>query len=234
MGAENTGKVHKMRLSYAWDMDDVSAAAKAGRPLTTRLAAQARRGHDERLHITALWGREELGLEGLFNHRNITMAFAADNGGGSTFWADKTLAQIVEDLATAIDGIDEITNMRLKPNRCLIAHTEYNALKRRKMADGDNIPSTFLAYIESVWPEVEFKPVIDLRESRSRGNLDSDSCFVYRFDADAADLVRPEAFKQLPVERTGYRFIVWTQSSTGGVRMPQPLAFFRIDGIGKS
>ena len=233
-GAENTGKVRKMRLKYGWDIDDVAKGKKTGRSLSSMKAKEARRGHDERLHYTALWGRDDLDLDGLINHRNVVVLSATSSGAATnpTWWANKTLKQITDDVALVVDGVAEKTYMTLAINKVAIAHTQYNIIKNRKISDGDSSSRSILTYLQETFKGVEFFPMVELRRSLSNGNLSDNCLFGYMFDPDAATLVRPEKYRTLPVQRDGYRFVVFTQSSTGGVKMIQPLGFVRLEGIG--
>lgn len=235
-GAKVTGKVEAMGNQYGWTTRDIRNARFANRPLESDLAKAARRAHDQLLHFTILWGREDIGLPGFVNHPNITVSdapAAAGGGGNPTWWANKTPDEVFEDLATAIDGVDEMTNGVHQVSRVLIAKPQFNYIKRTRTGQlGDSL--TILEWAQKTWPGVTFLPIIDLEASKSQGNLDSNAMIAYTFNAEMADAVLPMPFTQYPVQERGLKFVVPCESSTGGVRMPYPLAVYRVDGIGQS
>lgn len=235
-GAKVTGNVEPMANGYFWTTRDVRNAAFANRPLESDLARAARRAHDQLLHYTILWGREDIGLPGFVNHPNINVADApAAAGGGSnpTFWENKTAVEVFNDIATAIDGVDEITNKVHRVTRCLIANPQYNYINRTRTGElGDS--TTILEWCQKTWPGVQFLPIVDLEASKSQGNLSTNAMIAYQFDAEMASAVVPMPFRQYPVQEDGLKFVVPCESSTGGVKMPYPLAVYRVDGIGNT
>lgn len=232
-GAQKTGRVHMMQMKYHWTVSDVIRARKTGTDLKDMKAKATRRGHDMRLHITALWGREDLGLKGFVNNEAISVTLAADIGGGVTDWASKSIEQIVEDCAPLIHGTEELTNDVISMTDMRIATTEYNRLSRRRLGPGDG-HSTFLEHLQKVFPGVKFGKMRELQASKSSGNLATDSALAYHKKAEYCDLVHPRRYTQLPVQREGMKFVVYTHSTFGGVRMPHPLSVHRLDGIGAS
>jgi len=84
-GAKVNGNVEPMSNGYAWSTRDVRNAQFTGFGLETELSSFARRGHDQLLNDTGLFGREDLGLPGFINHPNITVSDAADNGRARRF-----------------------------------------------------------------------------------------------------------------------------------------------------
>ena len=230
-GAEQTNKVRDAGSQYHWTTKDIRRAAFAGLNLETRLVDAARRSHDQLLHTTMLWGRMDLGLNGFINHPNTTKSVAADNGSGSTYWVDKTVEQIVADVAVVIDGTVELTNGVEKPNKCLIALKEYNLIKRRRMGAGDG-NLTILQHLEAIWQDVTFAPMIDLQAANSLGNLTSSSLIAFNTDPEKADYVLPMGFTQLAPQADGLRIKVPCESVHGGCRIPVPLSIARLDEIG--
>ena len=232
-GARKSGNVHMMQMKYHWTVSDVIRARKAGTDLQSMKAEATRRGHDMRLHLTVLWGREDLGLKGFINNESISVSVAADIGGGVTYWANKTIDQIVEDLGAVIHGTEELTNDVITITDGRIPTTEFNRLNRRRLGPGDG-HATFMEHIKKVFPGVTFKPMRELQASKSSGNLAKDAAIFYHRKAEYCDVVHPRRYTQLPVQREGLKFVVYTHSTFGGVRMPHPLSVHRLDDIGLS
>lgn len=235
-GAKVTAPVEPMEVGYGWSTRDIRNASFARRPLDSRLAMAARKAHDQRVHITGLWGREDLGLTGFVNNPNITVADApAGAGGGSNpeYWVNKTPDEIVADIAMVIDGVRTLTNKVENVTHVAISDPLYLYIRRTRLGTiGES--KTILTYIKEVWDTVEFYGLIDLQASNSLGNLTEDCMIGYAKDPEKCSLEIPMPFKQYPVQAEGLRFKVPTESSMGGVKCPYPLSIYRLDGIGSN
>ncbi len=234
-GAQVNGSVHVMEGAYAYSRQDLRSARMAGDSLDSRLAKAERRAHDELLQRTGLWGREDLGLPGLLNHPNITVSLSPANGAGSSrHWVDKTNDQVLDDIATLIDTPDELTFGKRQVNKVLFSRSIKNLLKRRRIADGSGDGFlTLWKFIEGHYDGVSFEVLNELGANNSDGNLAEDAAFAYvSGDSDLASLVVPMSFTQYGVQEKDNMFKVPCESSTGGVKMPEPVICNRMDNIG--
>lgn len=233
-GAKVSGRVEPMGNAYAYTTHDVRNAQFAGVPLESELAIAARRAHDELLHSTGLWGREDLGLPGLLNHPNIIISTPGTSAGaGDDTWPNKTVDEIIADVVTLIDTVDEVTFGMEKVNRVLMSRERYNFIKTLRMGTGDGT-LTVLKYLEEMYPEVTFDKLNELSGDNSDGNLAAGSHSMFAYTSGnkrKASLVVPMMFRQHPVQQEDLTFKVPCESSTGGVKMPRPLMCNRMDGI---
>lgn len=238
-GAENSGRVKQMMMKYGWSVNDIVRAKRAGHSLNVKQANACRRGHDMRLHLTVLWGRADLGLKGFVNHESINVSIAADNGSGSTHWEDKSLDQIVTDLRLMIHGTEEDANDAFKISDVRIATSVDNMLNSR-FAGSTFSGDTFKKRIAGVFPTVAFGPMRELQKSKSIDpdtgveHLASDMAIAYARGEEFCDIVRPRPYTEEEVQKEGMEFVVYNHSTTGGVRMPQPLSIHRMEEIGES
>jgi len=232
-GARVTGHVEAMEVGYQYSTRDIRNAAFARRPLDQMLPQAARRAHDQLVHITGLWGSEERKLDGFVNHPNITVADAPNGANASPLWVNKTPDEIIEDIATVIDGVRTLTNKVEFVTDVAISDPLFLYIKRTRLGTlGESV--TILEYAQKIWPEVNFYGLIDLQASNSRGNLTADCMIGYNRDSEKVSLEIPMPFRQYPVQEDGLRFKVPTESSIGGVKMPYPLSVYRLDGIGNN
>lgn len=233
-GAKVTGNVEAMENGYAYTTRDIRNAQFAGLPLETDLAIAARRAHDELHHKTGLWGREDLGLPGLLNHPNIIISTPGTSAGaGDDTWPNKTVDEIIADVRSLIDTVDEVTFGIEKVNRVLISRERFNFIKGLRMGTGDGT-LTVLKFLEAIYPEVTFEKLNELAGDNSEGNLAAGSHSMFAYTAGnkrKAALMIPMSFRQYPVQQDGLRFVVPCESSTGGVKMPRPLMCNRMDNI---
>ena len=246
-GAEMTGPLRLIQGGYQYSREDLRNASFAGKRLVPRNQAASLRAHLERQDEALAWGRESIGLLGLFNHPNITVITAASNGGGppSTFFRDKDVDQIAADFSALINAVPQVTNeirhvtMVLMSPRCL------RYLKQTRIG-GDNGSLTIMEHLLRVFstktnddvdaPDfpVQFRAVryLDATNARSQGELTSDSLFAYiHNDADIAAKV--EAFKgrAYPPQESGTMIQVPAETKVGSVEIPEPLTLVRMDGV---
>lgn len=239
-GVEVTRNIHWIHEGYAYTVKDLAHAAFANDNLDSRNATAAKRAHMEQWQLTGLWGREDLNIYGLLNHPNITVSDAADNGSGSTFWSAKTPTQIIADVNTLINTVDELTFGIETVTRVVIARPEYNLIKTTQLSNGaDGTSTTILKYLREIWNDegrnVEFQVLNELDAANSDGNLSNNSMFAY-----PANNAKKLSFKvamdytQHPIQQEDLNLKVPAVSAIGGIKCPVPLALHRMDGIGAS
>lgn len=228
------GRIEGMENHYEMTFKDLRNAAFAGVPLETMLGSAARRAHDELLHKTLLWGREDLGLPGFATHPNITITRAPATGSGSSrAWADKSNDQILLDVATLVDTPGAVSlGMRETTDVAWPRATE-RLLRARRMGTGDGT-LTLLQFIRTNYPEVTFRRLDDLAASRSFGNLATDSAIAYVRNRQVLRGIVPMPFRQHPPERRDLKMRVMCESSTGGMVIKEPMTIHRLDDIGAS
>lgn len=234
-GAQVHGNVEVMENAYEYSRQDLRSARMAGDNLDARLAKAARRAHDELLNKVGCWGREDIGLPGLFNHPNITVTKSPANGTGSSRnWADKTNDLILDDIATLIDTVDELTFGKRQVNKVLFSRAVANLLKRRRIADGAGDGFlTLWKFLEGHYGGVSFEVMNELGANNSDGNLSEDAAFGYvSGDIDLVSLVVPMAFVQHAVQEVDNKIKVPCESSTGGIKLPEPMICNRMDNVG--
>lgn len=233
-GGSATGSVHCMENGYAYARKDLRAAAMAGDNLEGRLSTHARRAHEELLNDTGMWGREDLGLLGFANHPNITVTKSPDNGTTSSrHWVDKTNDLILEDIATLIDTVNELTFGQRNVNRVEFPRQITNLLKRRRLTDGSGDGFvTLWKFIHENYEGVTFGTLNEMSASLSKGNLTDDAALAFvGGNADLVSLVVPMDFVQHSPQEVDNTIRIPCESSTGGVKMPEPLIVTRMDNI---
>lgn len=152
-GAEITGRLQIAYGAYGYTEEDLRNWSFANRgALPTMLQSGSLRGKTQLHDRTIAWGKESLGLRGLFNFPGMTILTAADNGGGSTDWQDKTIDQIVTDIGALIDSVEDATNTTRMITMILMSRQTMKFLQRRRIVDATTGgTSTFWEYIIKVF-----------------------------------------------------------------------------------
>jgi hypothetical protein len=243
--AEMIGHLAITHLGYSWDTEDLRNAQFAGQPLQPQLANAATRGHMEEWDTALAWGRESQRLLGLFNHPNITLLASPGNGaGGSTFWRDKDIAQMLADIASLINVVPQVMNETRHINTILwsprlgrylrqtLAYpleagnsdTLWNVIRRTFVGDADN----------PVDNPVEFREVryCDATNARSQGRVTSDFMFgMIRGDQTKVAKVNCFDPAYAAPQQTGFTINVYGEAKRGAIEMAEPLTCVRMDGI---
>lgn len=254
-GAEVTRKVLPFENAFEYSTDDMRHAAMAKDNLDSALGALARRGHEQLFHRVGLWGRTELGVDGLLTHPNITIVTAAATGtNSSTEFADKTVDQIIEDFRVLIGSAARLTHGLRTTTRVLMSRRVMELLVTRRLGPGDG-HATLLDHLMKVWGgkdpgginggvPVEFMILEELDWTKAQTEADNGVSNV-DVDEDTGDvliayvhnnpkvlrLIRPMPFKQQPVQAINLRFRTPCESKSGGVRLPEPLTICRMEGV---
>ena len=152
-GAEMTGRLQIAYGAIGYSNEDLRNFSFASRGnLPSMLMSASLRGKDQLQDKTLAWATESLGLFGLFNFPGSTIITAADNGGGSTDWADKTIDQIVVDIGALIDSVADATNDLRNVTMILWSNRTEKFLRRRRIVDGGGSTGmTFFEYIMKVF-----------------------------------------------------------------------------------
>lgn len=217
-------------LDYAYSYDELQAASMMpGLRLDPMLAEAARRGHMQLLNDTMLWGAPNLNMVGIANHPNITQILAADNGSGSTFWANKTPAQIIADVNNVINGQRARTLGVYPVNRFLLPQLEYMRIATTKLGVGDG-NLTILQFLQAAHPGVSFEELIELASENSKGNLTDAAALAYHDRVVSGECAT--IFRQFGVQQINLQFRVPCHSRIGGVKLDAPVAVTRLNGIG--
>jgi hypothetical protein len=216
----------------------------AGKPLEQRKANACRRANDQAVENIGWLARPADGVNGglcglLFNP-NVTSATAVA-GAVSTYvkWIDdsapthvKTAAEIVNDMATCITDVIDLTKGVEVPDTLLLPTRHYSLIANKRMETGTD--TTILEFFKRNNPGVTVEWLNQLKDVAplpSGGAGPSNCMIAYKKSPDKLTLEIPQAFEQLPIEQRGLEFIVNCHSRIGGVIIYYPLSVNIKEGI---
>ena len=138
-GKKFTSPVESLGASYGYSVQDIRAAAKAGKPLEQRKANAARRSIEQQINTIALFGNADHNLPGFLNNENVPVAsVAADGTGSSTEWSTKTPDQVVRDMNALANGIVSTTKGAEVPTTLLLPLSQFTYIASTRMGDGSD------------------------------------------------------------------------------------------------
>ena len=225
---EERAVVKSIGNAYAYNIQEMRAAALAKRPLEQRKANSARKAQEQEVERIALLGDQPNNLVGLFNVPNA-LGYAAPNNaaGTSTTWANKSPDEILRDLNGPWKVIRTTTKDVEKPDTMLMPigqHALISTTPRSPVSD-----TTILEFFLANNPDI--KSVIPIARLAGQGAGGSDRMVVYRRDPDALQLAIPQEFEQFPPQTEGMELSIPCHSRCAGVLVFYPLSICYADGI---
>lgn len=226
-GKEFFSKVRTIAMSFGYNYDELQAAAMANKPLTTKKANAAKRGHMILENKIAFYGDAENNLQGLFTAPNLTeVVLAADGTGSSKTFASKTADQILRDLNSLFTTVSTVTNGVEQADTLLVPIGVMNLLTTKRI---DNTLGSVMKWFLDNSPYA--KEVIWVNEMKGAGAGSTDRIVAYKRSADCLEMIIPSEFKQLPVQERNLEFVVPTHQRFGGLIVYSPLSIAYADGV---
>ena len=245
--AEMTGVIRTIHGGYTMFRKELRNAGKAGVRLQPRNAAASVRAHHETWDETLAWGKESIGLKGLFNHPLISVISAS--GGASSSWRLKDIDAIVADVAALINSIPAQTNEIKHATDLLMSPRLFRFCQQTRIDSGGsdgNGSLTILRHLERIFSStsdpnvaapqfpVKFREVryLDASNSRSAGHIDEDALFAYiSNDDEVVSKVKGFIARTYPQQERDLKLITPAESELGAVEMAQPLCCVLMTGV---
>lgn len=229
-GKEFNTPVKSIGTSYVYNIQEIRAAAMAGRPLNPRKAAAARRANDIAVNQIALTGNAESGLPGLLTNPNVQeYTLPTDGDASGTTFASKisTPNKIIRDLNAMVTQIVSTSKGVHAPN--VLALPPETIALIGSTPRSENSDTTILDYFLQNNSYID--RVIDVPELSTAGTGNKAVALVYEFSPEIMTLELPQPFEQMPVQPKNLAFNVPCHSRIGGVLIYYPIAICKAIGI---
>lgn len=230
-----TAPYHMAAIGYEWNLEEVNRQRMEGIDIGMDKASAARRAAEQFLWTLAMTGNDEKSMTGLLNDANVTAADVPANGSlSSTFWYDKTPAQILKDINDAISGVYTGTNETEMANTVLLPTAIRDYLASTQLSSGSD--ETILSYLlKNNSYTAETDQPLTIRANRALATADpgGDGRMVtYRRAPDVVRFHLPMPHRFLPPFQKAS--MVWEVAGimrTGGTEIRLPKAVRYSDGI---
>ena len=219
-GLEFTRPVRTVAGAYAWDVQEIKAAAMAGRDLNPRRAAATRRSVEETMDEIAAVGDPDNGIvSGFLNDAAVAIDAATGN------WDSQTALVILGDITDMMAAMDTDTEAIEKPNTLILPPEQYTIVQNLERSTGSDF--TVLKWIEGNYGLTVRK----WYRATGAGAAAVDRGVLYNNSPEKLQQDIPSEFEQLPVQAQGLELIVNTMARTAGTEMYYPRSIRYIDGI---
>lgn len=219
--------VKSLGASYGWSIQEVRAAAEAGKSLVDRKTRAARRSMMSKENFLAWFGDADAGCVGFINNPNIiSVTLPNDGTGPSILWSTKTPDQILRDLNLMATSIHETSKGVESPDTLLLDLSHFNLIFTTRITDTDiSIGKWFLDNSPHI------KNIDWLDELKTAGSGGTSRMMAYKRSPDNLTLEIPVDFEQFPAQERGLELIVPVHQRFGGVLIYYPLSVAGGDGI---
>lgn len=225
-GAETSQHLSLIEASYGYNIQEIQAASKLGRPLDQMRAMNARRALEQLIDETWAWGDAAHGLSGLLNYTGIG-DFPGSGAWGTLATADPK--KVSGDIMGICNFIVEATVGAFDRFRVLLPIDAYNVAAMLRMGDGTD--TTALQFAKANSPYIQdVVPWFRCSSSATGSPLSNDVMVAYPVDETVVGgLVQEIDF--LPPQEKGLEFEIPGYAMTGGVVCRYPVAVASCDDI---
>lgn len=229
-GTPKTVKIRSLGDAYGYSVQEMRAAAFAGKSLDASKASAARRAIETKHNRIAFVGDAASGLVGVFSSDNGVPRYTIPDGAaGDTAWAKKTAQEIINDVSGMHEAVDEMTNSVEKPDTLMIASSVY-ALLSRTIISGTAV--SVLSFIRDNldWLK-EIIPAPELNAKNTSCNPTGENlAFLYTNDSEKFSVETPMPFYQHPAQNKNLEVEIACESRVAGATFYYPLS--AIIGVG--
>ena len=221
---------------WEWNLEEINQASLYGHNLNADKAVSATRSIERLLYDIAMKGSTEKGWSGFVNQGNVTTTDAPGTGtGSSTYFKDKTPAQVLADLNGLLSGISRSTNEVEFANTLALPPEVFDLLASTYVGDEASSP-TILArfqmnnvFTAATGQPIQIKRVRDLSTAAEDG---SGRIVAYRNERDVLRFHLPMPRMVLPVRQKSIMgFETGIIARTGGVEVRLPGAMAYLDKV---
>jgi hypothetical protein len=223
-GQEFTRPVRWGGVSYGWNLIEIRQALMAGRPLSARKAAAARRAQEELVDEVAAVGSPDHGIAtGFINDAAITVEAASDEWDDPSTTADDIIADITNMWTSIVSDTEGVET----PNTLLMPDSQYAAIATKPRSTLSD--TTVLQFVLANFPGLTaIEPWYRLKAA---GVAAVDRAVLYNRSPEYLQQEIPNEFEQLPVFQRGTNFEIETLIATAGTVFYYPLSARYIDGV---
>lgn len=221
---------------WEWNLEEINQAALYGINLNDTKAMSAADKVERLLNDIAMRGSTEKNWTGLLNSTIVARTDAAATGtGSSTFWANKTVDQILADINGVLSSVRTNTGEVEWADTLRMPPDAFRDLATRRMGAGDGF-MTVLEFIRrnniytaETGQALDIQP---LREARNASQDGGGRLVAYRKDPEVVRFHLPMPRRVLaPRQKSIMGFETGIIARTGGTEIRLPGAFAYLDEI---
>lgn len=221
---------------WEWNLQEVNQASLYGVNLNADKAISATRSIERLLYDIAMSGSTEKGWKGFVNQTGVSTTNAPGTGtGSSTFFVDKTPAQILKDLNDLLSGIARASNEVEYADTIALPPEVFDYLASTYVGDEASSPTILARFQQNnVYTATSGQPITikRVRDLSAAGATGTGRIVAYRNERDVLRFHLPMPRMVLPVRQKSIMgFETGIIARTGGVEVRLPGAMAYLDKV---
>ena len=229
---ETTRKVYGGAVAFSYSIQDIRAAAMAGKPLEARKAEAARRQLLQLENKLAFDGDSSTDIPSFITNANFNQITPVDGAAGTTTWSTKTADEILADVQQMASTIRSVSKGVEMPDTLLLPESQYALIASTPR--GSSSDTTILEFLLASNPWVqEVIPVYNLagKAPVSAAYDSEDVAILFNKSPEKLWLETPQDVELLSPQSKGLSFEVPGHIRTAGVIVAYPKSVATYYGI---
>lgn len=229
-GQKRTVDLKKCASAYKYTIDDLWKAAKTGRRLDTKDAADAKKAIGKKLELVGWVGDEEFGIKGLITHPNITVSTVPVTTGND--WLTKPIMEVLEDMDEMFSTVEELTDTVYVPNAFFAPSKVLRRLRTTNISVDNASNISALRYWLDNHEEIKVVAATNrLKDVPHDVSGTTNAAVMCVIDPDVITFELPLSFWQDVPEKKGPTYKVACYAKTGGVIITHPLTVYIMQNV---
>jgi hypothetical protein len=239
-GTENVSQIRTIGDSYGFSNQDIRAARKAGKPLSTRKAMAARQAAEQKANEVAWFGDTKHGLRGFMQTENANLvvpvtAAASPNGTGWNATSGKTADEILTDLHNLYQACRTASNDVERCDTIVLPTDEFGYINTTRIGDTTTTILQFFRAnhqdVRTVTSASELNDVTAARRPSAGATTSANVATAYNRSEEKFTHEIPMMFTQHAEQVRNLERVVPCEMRTGGVIVYRPVSISFMEEI---
>lgn len=220
-GKRYTSPVADIISAIAFSDADIVAGQAARRNVISTLIRQAMQANMELMNNTCFVGNDALGLQGILNSKNVTVATSSKDLTNPEVTGTDTLTALSKIYATMLDGSKGL----IRPDTLMVSSKIFTNLNL-------TIGNTFSgANVKTIFENMHNLKIIVAPELGKDATGSKEMAILLKNDPEFIQHIVAETFEVKPPQARGLEYISYCRSSHGGLVIRQPKAVCVITNV---
>ncbi len=220
---EVTMKYYDIGNSYSYSIQDLRQAARAGQPLSDKLAMAARRGIELGIDDAVAVGVPSIKTYGLTNNPNVSLLTLPTGT-----WASATGEQMLDDLNSIVTQMFANSSEVWAPDTILMSTNAFRKISTKLLSAANASGDTVLTAFQRQNPGVSVASWTKLNLANAAGT--NGRMIAYKRDPEVLEFEMGKEFEVFPPEQRGLTLTHACKARLAGVAIHHSLGVAYIDG----
>lgn len=219
---EFTMKFYDIANAYEYSIMDLRFAAKAGAPLTDKLAMAARRGIELGIEDAVAVGQPQVKTFGLTNHPNVSLLTVPTGT-----WASATGEQMLDDMNSLVTQMYANSLEIWTPDTMLMSTNAFRKISTKLLSAGNSSGDTVLSAFQRQNPGIMVASWTKLNTANAAGT--NGRIILYKRDPEVLEFEMGQEFEVFPPQQKGFVLSHACKARMAGVALHHPMGIIYCD-----